>query len=220
MGTQFTTLTKSTGEVVQLDLLGNWDASTNTPTLVSSTGTIGQTYRVSVAGTTTLNGISSWAVEDYVYFDGSAWQKDDHNNRNLRASALGVSGTSTLSPAQVITNPNAGTSSQMVYFMARVVAFANPPGAPPAADDTACWTIEGCIIRDQSTGTVSFPAAPVVTPLYNPNPTDWEVLAVADDSVKSLKINVTVDGFGGGPGAAPPASFFADLTLVPAGTPL
>lgn len=80
MPTQFTALTKSTGEPVRLDLRGNWNASTNSPALVSSTGILGEAYRVSTAGSTTLNGISTWAVEDYVYFDGSVWRKDDHNN--------------------------------------------------------------------------------------------------------------------------------------------
>ena len=52
---------------------GTWNASTNTPTLVSSTGTSGYYYIVSVAGSTTLNGISSWAVGDVAVFNGTVW---------------------------------------------------------------------------------------------------------------------------------------------------
>lgn len=54
---------------------GTWNASTNTPTLVSSVGTQGYYYVVTTAGSTTLNGISSWVVGDTVIFNGSVWQK-------------------------------------------------------------------------------------------------------------------------------------------------
>lgn len=56
---------------------GVWDADTNTPTLASSVGSPGDFYIVSVAGTTTLNGISSWDVGDQVRFtaNGDIWVK-------------------------------------------------------------------------------------------------------------------------------------------------
>ena len=47
---------------------GTWDASTNTPALTNTTGTDGHVYRVSVAGTTTLNSISEWAENDFIIF--------------------------------------------------------------------------------------------------------------------------------------------------------
>jgi len=220
MATQFTTI-DSNGPL-RLDFKGTWDASTNTPTLVNGTGTVGTLYRVSVAGTTTLDTISFWLVDDYIYFDGSVWRRDNHNNVSggaviFRAEAASVTTSADLAPAVLIANPNAGTNSQMVYFTANLIAYATPPGAPPAADDTACWTVEGCIIRDQSTGTVSFPTPPIITPLYNSNGVDWDVLPVADNGTKTLKFTVTTDGFGVGPGVAPPASFFAKIELVPAG---
>ncbi|HXD22639.1 MAG TPA: hypothetical protein VN613_04715, partial [Gemmatimonadaceae bacterium] len=59
---------------------GAWNASTNTPSLSSGVGTQGQYYVVSVAGTHTLDGISSWAVGDWAIFNGSVWQKVDNNN--------------------------------------------------------------------------------------------------------------------------------------------
>ena len=54
---------------------GTWDASTNTPTLVSGVGTQGYYYVVSVAGNTNLDGITTWTVGDWAVFNGSAWQK-------------------------------------------------------------------------------------------------------------------------------------------------
>jgi len=43
-----------------LNYKGTWDASTNNPTLVSSVGTKGDYYVVSVAGSTNLNGETLW----------------------------------------------------------------------------------------------------------------------------------------------------------------
>jgi hypothetical protein len=54
---------------------GTWDASTNTPTLVSSVGTAGNFYIVNVAGNTNLNGNSTWNVGDWVLFNGTAWER-------------------------------------------------------------------------------------------------------------------------------------------------
>ena len=47
---------------------GNWDASTNTPTLASGVGTVGNYYVVSVAGNTNLDGITDWEVGDWAVF--------------------------------------------------------------------------------------------------------------------------------------------------------
>ena len=75
---------------------GVWNASTNTPTLASSVGTSGYYYVVSVAGTTTLNGISSWAVGDWAIFNGGVWQKQpgsaSQSFTNLTTANLTVSG--------------------------------------------------------------------------------------------------------------------------------
>jgi len=54
---------------------GTWNASTNTPTLASGAGTKGYYYVVSVDGTTTLDGISSWSVGDAAAFNGTTWNK-------------------------------------------------------------------------------------------------------------------------------------------------
>lgn len=56
---------------------GTWNASTNTPTLASGTGTKGWMYKVSTAGTTTIDGNSSWSVGDMLTFDGTVWDKID-----------------------------------------------------------------------------------------------------------------------------------------------
>ena len=61
----------------QLTYVGTWNANSNSPTLTSSVGTLNNYYVVNVAGTTTLNGISSWQVGDWAIFNGSVWERID-----------------------------------------------------------------------------------------------------------------------------------------------
>ena len=75
---------------------GVWNASTNTPTLTSSVGTAGYYYVVSVAGNTTLNGVSNWNVGDWAIFENSVWQKipgsTSESFTNLTTTNLAVTG--------------------------------------------------------------------------------------------------------------------------------
>lgn len=83
---------------------GTWDASTNTPTLVSSVGNKGDYYVVSVAGNTNLNGITDWKVNDIAAFNGSVWQKID-NTDNV-TSVNGQTGVVVLTAPDVGATPN------------------------------------------------------------------------------------------------------------------
>jgi len=78
---------------------GTWNASTNTPTLASSTGTNGWYYVVSVAGSTNLNGVTDWQVGDWAIYNGSTWQKLDQTN--LVTSVAGRTGAVTLSNTDI-----------------------------------------------------------------------------------------------------------------------
>jgi hypothetical protein len=78
-----------------LNFAGLWNASTNTPTLTSSVGTEGTYYVVSVAGSTNLNGVSSWAVGESALFTGGVWVKV--------ASSF-------------VSNPGTSTNNRMVVF--------------------------------------------------------------------------------------------------------
>lgn len=63
---------------------GTWNASTNTPTLTSGSGTTGHFYIVSVAGNTNLDGITDWQVGDWAIFveagGTDTWQKIDNTS--------------------------------------------------------------------------------------------------------------------------------------------
>ena len=64
-----------------MEYKGNWDASTNSPTLADGTGNAGDVYRVSVAGTQDLgSGNISFNVGDWVVYSGSIWEKSLNSN--------------------------------------------------------------------------------------------------------------------------------------------
>lgn len=72
-----------------LSYRGTWDASANSPTLASSTGTEGYAYRVTTAGSTTLDDVTSWAVNDYAVYDGQDWLKSV-NSRQFEAAVIAL----------------------------------------------------------------------------------------------------------------------------------
>ena len=82
-----------------LSYQGSWNASTNTPTLVSSTGVNGYYYIVSVAGSTNLDGVTDWQVGDWAIFNGSTWQKIDQTN--LVSSVNGQVGVVSIAYADI-----------------------------------------------------------------------------------------------------------------------
>lgn len=53
---------------------GVWDASTNSPAIpAASAGNTGYYYKVSVAGTTAIDGYSNWSLGDLIISNGAAW---------------------------------------------------------------------------------------------------------------------------------------------------
>lgn len=91
-------VSSTTNAIGALNYKGTWNASTNiNPTLASGVGTKGDYYVVSVAGSTTLDGISNWGVGDWAVFNGSVWQRveggADGNFVNLTASGKALIGT-------------------------------------------------------------------------------------------------------------------------------
>ena len=73
---------------------GNWNASTDTPTLAGTTQDNGKFWIVSVAGSTNLSGITDWAVGDWaIYVDNGAgtdaWQKVDNSSSLAGAGSAG-----------------------------------------------------------------------------------------------------------------------------------
>jgi hypothetical protein len=87
-----------------LSYQGTWNASTNTPTLTSSTGTKGYYYVVAVAGSTNLDGITDWLVGDWAVYNGTIWQKVD--NTETVTSVNGQTGAVTLTTTNIAEGTN------------------------------------------------------------------------------------------------------------------
>jgi hypothetical protein len=87
---------------------GVWNASTNSPTLTSGTGTKGIYYVVSTSGATNLNGITDWKVGDWAIYNGTAWDKVD--NSDSVSSVNGQTG------AVSLTTDNVTQGSTNLYF--------------------------------------------------------------------------------------------------------
>jgi hypothetical protein len=87
-----------------LQYQGTWNASTNTPAITSGVGTDGHFYIVSVAGNTTIDGISGWQVGDWIVFHSPAWQKVD--NTESVVSVNGFTGAVTLTTSNISEGTN------------------------------------------------------------------------------------------------------------------
>jgi hypothetical protein len=126
---------------------GTWNASTNTPTLTNGVGTKGYYYVVSVAGSTNLDGITSWNVGDWAIFNGTVWQKVD--NTDAVTSVNGYTGT------VVLTNTDISGFGTMSTQNANAVAITG-------------GTINGTTIGATTATTGAFTTATASTSLTTP----------------------------------------------------
>jgi len=111
------TVSSTINAIGALNYKGTWDASANNPTLVSSVGTKGDYYVVSVSGSTNLDGTTLWGVGDWAVFNGSIWQKvdagDTTNVTSLTVTTLtGYMYANNTSPVTAsLTIPNSGLAN-------------------------------------------------------------------------------------------------------------
>lgn len=94
-----------------LTIQGTWNASTNSPALTSGVGSKGAYYVVSVAGATSLDGISEWQPGDMAIFNGTVWQKAFGGGtlvfQEIDASAIAATGSLRANTANKLLTPNA-----------------------------------------------------------------------------------------------------------------
>ena len=135
------TITSFVDSLGSLTYKGLWNAATNTPTLASGVGTTGDYYVVSVPGTTTLDGISSWAAGDWAIFNGSVWEK--YNNP---ADTLG----------EVLANGNTTAGTDISVTTGDDITFAdNSKAIFGAGSDLQIYHDgSGSYIDDQGTGPI------------------------------------------------------------------
>lgn len=84
-----------------MEYQGNWNASTNSPSLADGVGSIGDVYKVEVAGSQDLgSGSISFAVGDWVVYNASGvWEKS--TNSNAVVSVNGQTGIVVLTKSDV-----------------------------------------------------------------------------------------------------------------------
>lgn len=75
-----------------------WNATTNTPAIpAAAIGNKGHYYIVSVAGSTSIDGITDWKIGDWIISDGTAWSKVDNTDAissfNTRTGAITLTST-------------------------------------------------------------------------------------------------------------------------------
>jgi hypothetical protein len=92
---------------------GTWNASTNSPTLTSGVGTKGWFYKVSVPGSTSIDGNTNWTLGDLIAYDGTTWDLIQGGTSDV-VSVAGRVGTVVLTTADVAasTNKNYVTDAQ------------------------------------------------------------------------------------------------------------
>lgn len=165
------TISSITNAIGALNYKGTWNASTNAPTLVSGAGTKGDYYQVSVAGSTSLDGLSNWGVGDVAAFNGTTWQRieggADLNGVNLSVSSTSVLlgnayvGSQTSYPGN---NERFGVSGSQTAGGAALTYIYN--SANSGADASACLTL----YKEMATTTsdarfMQFYAAGIATPM-------------------------------------------------------
>ena len=183
-----------------LNFQGTWNASTNTPTLTSSSGVAGYYYIVSVAGTTNLDGITDWQVGDWAVFSSTGvWQKIDQSN--TVTSVNGQVGAVTLTASDVGAAATDGTGATGTWAISITGNAATATQATNVAGGSA-----NRIVYNTSANTSDFIAAPSTANRF----LKWDGSAFAWAGA----ITTAVSAFSGGTtGFTPNTLSTGDITL-------
>lgn len=153
-----------------LSYQGTWNASTNTPTLTSGTGTNGYYYVVATAGSTNLDGITDWQIGDWLLFNGTAWQKIDQSELVTSVASADASVTVTTTGSAVdlavyssprlvmqVRNETGSTIAKgsVVYINGASGNKATVTKALATGDSTSAQTL-GLVVADISTNNNGF----------------------------------------------------------------
>jgi hypothetical protein len=128
---------------------GVWDASANNPTITSSVGTKGNYYKVSVSGSTNIDGKTQWNAGDLIIFDGTVWDKVD----GLASEVISVNGQVGAVNITTITG-NAGTASKLAA--AQSIGLSGDVSGSANFDGSAGITIASTLATIADSGTGSF----------------------------------------------------------------
>ena len=115
---------------------GVWNANANLPALVAVKGYY---YKVSVAGSTSIDGVSQWNVGDMIIFDGTAWDKIDGSPTEV-LSVAGRIGAVSLSVTDV-------TGAAPLF---NPVFYGVPRSVTPSTDDSSTSIATTAFVQAQN----------------------------------------------------------------------
>jgi len=158
-----------------LTYAGAWNANTNTPTLVSSVGTSGTYYVVSVAGTTNLNGITDWQIGDWAIFNGTFWQKIDQTNTvssvNGQVGAVSLAYADLAGAIPTWNQNTTGTAANVTGVVAVINGGSGTTTAQGAMNTFAGAVTSGSYLRGNGTNVVMSTIQAADVPTLNQNTT-------------------------------------------------
>ncbi len=154
------------------DGTAGWNASTNQPKLASGQGQTGFVYKVVVAGTTSIDGNASWAVNDFIYFDGDAWQ---------RITRTGGSGAETFLELLDTPGSYAGAAGQLVAVNGaeNALEFIDPPVTVTPIYDVG-FAYDGIATAGAVIGRYIFPRAAFLASGASPSQSKADVAATSE----------------------------------------
>jgi len=176
-----------------LTFSGTWNATTNSPSITSGTGTTGQMYKVATAGTTTIDGNSSWSVGDLLLFDGTTWDKIDGQasevvSFNSRFGAVSLT-SSDVTTALGFTPANTATVSSTFAPLASP-ALTGTPTVPTATAGTSTTQAASTAFVGAAI-TAAAPNLSTYAPLASPALTGTPVAPTATAGTNTTQIATT-----------------------------
>ena len=192
-----------------LNYRGGWNATTNVTTLatggtgsiVSGVGTKGDYYTVSVAGTTTIDSMSTWNVFDHIVFNGATWEKFTGTVTVINGIDAGVRWLFASSTAMA--DPASGNVRFNNATLASVTALAisygcSETGTPSVANWVKSWGASTS--SDKGRLIVKKSSAPQ-------NYVIFKITSAVTDNTTWGQVTVTVDASAGSVAAADTLSF-------------
>jgi hypothetical protein len=189
-----------------LQYKGVWNASTNTPTLIDGTGTQGDVYRVSVAGTQDLgSGSQVFAQGDWVTYSGTIWERSDFTGATSISDLTDVD-TTGVTDGQFLQYNNGAGEWQPDDISIDELSDVDTTTTPPTIGQALVWDgstdwVPGSVATGSGAGGINYIENPDAE---SEGTTGW---ATYDDGA----VAIPVDGTGG----SPTQSGFLRSTILP-----
>lgn len=170
-----------------LQYQGPWNASTNTPTIpTASAGNKLQYFVVAVAGTTNIDGNTTWAVGDQLISNGTTWDRIPLSQPQDTTSNVAVNITNSfLDPVNYIFTRQ---STYSLNFATSAASFVLTSGTAATINIQKNGTVVGTISLTGST-TVAFTSVSSTTTIFSPG--DILTYVATTSNIGSVAINLT-----------------------------